>query len=200
MPKEKNYKTTNFVDPLVEIEDTNGDLHFFDHDNPDINLVNMIDAELIKIAGSPILYYQFIAGETQYDPVYMEARDKPIASEPITLYGHYDPKVVEENLTQFGIEVTNDQVFTFNKSYIDQTVKGGLKPGDILQPKFQNQKYEIFEVQEDSFELYGVYHLVCSAKLLRDTEQVVDVPLTDKAETLDGPGIIPTLEEGYDDL
>jgi len=46
--------------------------------------------------------------------------------------------------------------------------------------------YEIFEVVEDSFESYGVYHLVCSAKLLRDTPTIQDTPITDTSEEVGG--------------
>ena len=45
--------------------------------------------------------------------------------------------------------------------------------GDVIRPRFQNLYYELFEVQEDSFESYGVYHLVCAAKLLRDAETLL---------------------------
>ena len=51
---------------------------------------------------------------------------------------------------------------------------------------FQDQDYEIFEVVEDSFESYGVYHLVCSAKLLRDAPDVQDAPLTEVSDELGG--------------
>jgi hypothetical protein len=108
--------------------------------------------------------------------------------------------VLEENLSQFGIELTNDQLFVFNKTYMEQRIRGHLKPGDVLQPKFQNQKYEVIEVQEDSFEIYGVYHLVCSAKLLRDSTDVQDTPLTDSSDPLSRPETIKTLEEKYDAL
>jgi len=53
---------------------------------------------------------------------------------------------------------------------------------------FQEQKYEIFEVVEDSFEAYGVYHLVCSAKLLRDSTEVQDTPLSKVSDELGGYG------------
>ena len=112
----------------------------------------------------------------------MEARNKPIATDPIVVHGHYEPKVLEENLTEFGIEISNDQLFTFNKTYIANRIGRDPIPGDVIKPKFQNQKYEIFQVQEDSFEMYGVYHLICSAKLLRDTEDVQDTPLTDTSD------------------
>jgi hypothetical protein len=88
----------------------------------------------------------------------------------------------------------------FNKSYMEQRIKGHLKAGDVLQPRFQNQKYEIFEVQEDSFEIYGVYHLVCSAKLLRDSADVQNTPLSQVSDRLSRPETIKTLEENYDDL
>jgi len=61
-------------------------------------------------------------------------------------------------------------------------------------------RYEIFEVQEDSFEIYGVYHLVCSAKLLRDSADVQDTPLTEVSPPLGRPHTVQTLEEKYDDL
>ena len=115
----------------------------------------------------------------------MEARNKPIATDPIVVHGHYEPTVLEENLTQFGIELTNDQLFTFNKSYIERLIGRSVIPGDVIKPQFQNQKYEVFQVQEDSFQSYGVYHLVCSAKLLRDSEDVQDTPLSKTNESLD---------------
>ena len=169
--------------------------NFFDPTNPDINLFNMVDDEMIKISGSPILYYQYMQGEDQYDEVYMEARNKPVSKQPVLVFGHYEPKVLEENLTQFGIELTNDQLFIFNKTHMEQRIRGHLKPGDVLEPKFQNQRYEIIEVQEDSFEIYGVYHLVCSAKLLRDSTDVQDVPLTKTSDPLSRPETIKTLDD-----
>jgi hypothetical protein len=46
--------------------------------------------------------------------------------------------------------------------------------------------YEIIEVQEDSFEAYGVYHYICTAKVLRDSEDVQATPLTDTSNPLGG--------------
>ena len=134
----KNYKVGVKPPPLPQLEESDGQLNFFDPANPDINLFNLVDDEMIKIAGSEILYYPYLQGETQYDAVYMEARNKPIAKDPVLVYGHYEPKVLEENLSQFGIELTNDQIFIFNKAYMEQRIRGHLKPGDVLQPRFQN--------------------------------------------------------------
>jgi len=196
----KNYKVNITPPPLPEIADSGGDLNFFDPTNPDINLFNLIDDEMIKISGSELLYFSYMQSQSEYDDVYMEERNKPIAKEPVVVYGHYEPKVLEENLSQFGIELTNDQLFIFNKSYIQQKIRGEVKPGDVIQPRFQNQRYEIFEVQEDSFEIYGVYHLVCAAKLLRDSADVQDAPLTEVSPDLGRPLSIESWEENYEGI
>lgn len=144
-------------------------LSLFDRENPDKNLFNLVDDELIKLAGSEILVYKYFPSEDS-DDVYMESRKKPIASEPIKVYGSYDPRAIEESLTQFGVEVQNDQVFIFNKSYIERRIGRGIIVGDILKPIFQNMKFEVYQVTEDSFEAYGVYHLMVYSKLLRDSQ------------------------------
>jgi hypothetical protein len=137
----------------------------------DQNLFNLVDQEQMRLAGSPLLIYKYYQ-TVETDDVYGEERNKTLSVEPIKVYGHYEPKAIEENLTQFGIELTNDQEFTFNKTHIEKRLGRSLIPGDIIKPEFQNLKYEVFEVQEDSFEMYGVYHLFCSAKLLRDAKDI----------------------------
>ena len=170
--------------PLPELEGKS-ELSFFDQENADINLFNLIDDELIRIAGSELLYYKFYQ-TNDYDEIYLESRSKPIAGEPIDVYGHYEPKPLEQNLTEFGLELTNDQLFVFNKSYISGKIGRDPLEGDIIKPKFQNQKYEIFEVQEDGFQIYGVYHMICVAKLLRDDLEVVNEPYTKKTDDVGG--------------
>ena len=147
-------------------------LNMFDPENPDTGLFNVVDGELIKIAGSELLIFSYIADEN-YDKLYDENRSKTHYNPPKLAFGHYDPRPIEENLSEFGIELTNDQLFTFNKQAIERQIGRRLIPGDVIKPKFQNLFYEVFEVQEDSFEAYGVFHLVCSARVLRDVSEVV---------------------------
>ena len=149
-------------------------LGLFDPDNPDIGLFNRIDDELIGLAGSELLIFKFHL-DGNYDDVFEENRKKIIDQTPITLFGHYDPRPIEENLTEFGIELTNDQLFTFNKAATVGALGRPVIAGDIIQPRFQNQKYEVFEVQEDRFDVYGVYHLIASARLLRDGPDIQNI-------------------------
>lgn len=171
------YKVTT---PPTAIPDDDSEslLSLYDKDNEDKNLFNLIDDEIIKLSGSKVYLYKYFESK-EYDPVYMESRGKTIASDPITLFGHYDPRVVEESLGQYGLEHQNDQIFVFNKSYVERIALRSIQAGDILEPAFQKIKYRVYEVQEDSFESYGVYHLVCHAKLLRDTKSIQDDILPD---------------------
>ena len=181
----KNWKVTTRMPELPDLDEGERLLDMFDQQNADINLLNLVDEEMIRLGGSKMYFYKYY--QTQdYDPVYMESRSKPIAKQAIAIYGHYDPVSMSEELTQFGIELKNDQLFTFNKSYIERKLGRPVIAGDVVKPAFQNQRYEIFEVVEDSFEAYGVYHLVCSAKLLRDSSDIQDEPLTQTSDEVGG--------------
>ncbi len=181
----ENYKVNR--PPLIVPDDNleDSELNLFDPDNPDIVLFDSIDAEQIKLSGSKLHYYKYLQSD-DYDEVYMESRVKPIMKDPMLVHGHYEPQAMSENLTQFGIELQNDQLFIFNKTYIENRLGRTPIPGDVIKPYFQNQRYEIFQVVEDSFESYGVYHLTCSAKLLRDNDKIQSEPLLDTNDTLGG--------------
>ena len=180
----KRFKVNRQMPSLPKLEGGTP-LSFYDPNNPDVNLFNLIDDELIRISGSPLKYFKAYI-ENDYDEVYLEAKNKTVTSEPLLVYGHYEPSVVEEVLSNFGIELTNDQMFVFNKTYIEQALQRSPEIGDHIKPHFQNQKYEISEVQEDSFEMYGVYHVVCTAKLLREDEGTLNQPTTDVADDVGG--------------
>jgi len=179
---DKKYKVTTPMPPIPDM-DSESELSLFDPKNPDINLFNIVDDELIRLSGSKLEFYKMYATEVDVDEVYQEIREKVISRQPIMVYGHYEPSVLQENLAEFGIELTNDQVFTFNRSYITQKIGRYIKPGDVIKPHFQEQKYEIYQVQEDSFEAYGVYHLSCYARLLRDDPEVQTDTLTEVNDT-----------------
>ena len=183
----KNFHVLQDMDPIEEFEG-NDLLNLFDPDNPDIGFFNLLDEENIRLAGSPLLYYKYYQSDQQFSEVYREAREKPIARQAITVNGHYEPTVIEEQLSEFGIELQNDQMFTFNKSYIEKRLGRLPIPGDIVRPKFQDIKYELIEVQEDSFLIYGVYHVICSAKVFRDTSEAVDERHVDPTDPLGGYG------------
>jgi hypothetical protein len=178
------YRVTTGPDQFPDTEESST-LSLFDKHNPDKNLFNLIDDEVIKLSGSEILLYKYHKSDDG-DEVYMENKRKAINSDPVILFGHYDPRVIEENLTQFGVEVQNDQVFTFNKSYVERLVGRTIIIGDILKPSFQDMKFEVYEVQEDSFESYGIYHLMVHCKLLRDSSVIHNDNMLDTTDLVGG--------------
>ena len=114
---------SNFGKYVSDIKIPNTDeyespLRLFNKKN-DQNLFNLIDEESIRLSGSPLMIYKYYQN-INTDDVYGEERNKNLSLEPLRIYGHYEPKVIEENLTQFGIELTSDQQFTFNKSYLER--------------------------------------------------------------------------------
>ena len=171
--KDKKFKVTNPPKkiPIVDIDQDDSMLNLFDDTNPDKDFFNLIDDETIRISGSKVKIYKYYPSE-EFDDVYLESRSKTMAKEPITVFCHYDPKAVDQNLNQFGITIENDQIFTFNKLYIERKLGRSIIVGDIIAPLFQNIKFKVYQVSEDSFESYGVYHLVCYSNLLRDSEDI----------------------------
>lgn len=148
-------------------------LNLYDTGRADINLFNSIDSEQIKLTGSLVRYFKYYQ-DSNYDDVFGEDRSKPISEDFIEVYAHYNPKSIEENLTDFGIELTNDQIFVFNKDDIEEALARKPIAGDQIVTDFQNIRYEIHEVQEDSFKIYGIYHYNCYAKVLRDNPETLN--------------------------
>ena len=68
-----------------------GSLEQFDPDNPERCLFNEWDADIIKIYGSPIFYYEVFIQIGSLDQVYREDRGKLWSNNPITLYASYEP-------------------------------------------------------------------------------------------------------------
>lgn len=151
-------------------------LNMFDENNADISLFNLVDEEIIGLGGSEFYVYKYETDGDTKDDLYGEDRVKKYFSKTL-VRGHYEPLAIQEDLSEFGIQLTNDQTFTFNKAYIESKLGRKLIPGDAIQPRFQNLMFEVFEVQEDAFQSYGVYHLVASGKIRRDLESLIDESL-----------------------
>lgn len=147
-------------------------LNMFHEDNPDIGLFNMLDEEIIAKGGSEFYIYK-VEIDDNYDKLYEEDRLKKYGSK-ILVRGHYNPLPIGQELTEFGIKLSNDQIFTFNKSALDAALGREIAAGDIIKPRFQNIVYEVHEVQEEGFAGYGVYHYVASAQVRRDLESELD--------------------------
>ena len=81
-----------------------GSLQQFDPENPEHCLFNLWDAELIRIAGSPIFYYEVFIQVGSLDKLYREDRGKIWSNLPVQLYALYEPVEMAHVSTEFGID------------------------------------------------------------------------------------------------
>ena len=149
--------------PIVALADdavacVKSKLNMFDPTNPDTGLFNVVDGELVKISGSELLIFAYVADEN-YDKLYDENRAKTHYKPPKLAYGHYDPRPIEENLSEFGIELTNDQLFTFNKQTVERQIGRRLIPGDVIKPKFQTCFMRYLRCRKIASRLMGYFIL-----------------------------------------
>lgn len=167
----KNRTDNQTYEPEFDIPDSQK-LNLFHDNNPDIGYFNRIDQEVIELGGSDFYYIKWYQSDN-YDKLYEEDREKVYASEKILIRGHYPPMPLVQEMSKFGVNFGNDQQFTFNKDYILKKIGREPKPGDIIQPRFQNVYFEVKEVQDQGFQVYGVYHLVLSAQLKKDVDSIM---------------------------
>ena len=67
-------KTVVFADAAIAREGAS-ELNMFDPSNPDIGLFDIIDGELIALAGSEMLIFKY-SSDTNFDDLYDEHRGK----------------------------------------------------------------------------------------------------------------------------
>jgi len=160
----------------LEIEDifNEGTLSVFEDFGADRALFNMVNNELIKLGGSEVTVYKFLSTEN-FDDLYDEDRIKALSPVPVGTYAHFDPVPIQENLSEFGLELTSELSFTFNREEIRKLLGRNLRAGDVIRPAFQNFFYAVYEVQEDSFESYGVYTLTAQARIWRDGDYIYKI-------------------------
>jgi hypothetical protein len=69
-----------------------GTLTQFDPDNPEFELFNSLDQEIIEMGGTPDHVLRGVSStSSNIDELYVEARDKLWSEHPICLSGYYDP-------------------------------------------------------------------------------------------------------------
>jgi hypothetical protein len=103
-----------------------GSLEQFDPDNPERCLWNDWDAEIMKIYGSPVFYYEVFIQTGSLDKLYREDRGKIWSNNPITLYASYEPVAGQNYQSAFGIDSPDEVIFDFN--YRDVVKRIGHPP------------------------------------------------------------------------
>ena len=85
------------------------------------------DAEIIKLGGSPIFYYEAIVPPSTIDPIYWESRSMLWTDTPTVLYALYEPLPIQNYQDMFGIDSGTDTVI-FELNYKDVVQRLGHVP------------------------------------------------------------------------
>lgn len=99
-----------------------GSLQQFDPENPEHDLFNLWDQEVIQIGGSPLYYYDLFINIQNIDQLYVEARDKLWSPCPVCIYGYYDPISSSNQLGMFGIDSPDEIMLEFNYRHVLKTL------------------------------------------------------------------------------
>lgn len=140
-----------------------GSLRNFDPDSPEHDLLNRWDEEAIKIAGSPIFYYEAFIQQQTVDPIYWEDRGKLFSQFPIALYAFYEP-IPSQNLQgNFGFDSPDEMLFHLNYKATLRDVGHPPKIGSRIFTPHLSENWVIVQRNLGEFRKWGVLRidLIC---------------------------------------
>ena len=136
-----------------------GSLQQFDPTNPEHNLFNLWDEEIIKIGGSPIFYYEVFIQSQTVDPLYQEDRGKIWSTVPVQLYAYYDPVEQQNFQTAFGIDSPDELIFELNYRATLNALGHPPKVGSRIYTPAKRENWEIIQRKVGEFRLWGELRL-----------------------------------------
>jgi hypothetical protein len=160
-----------------------GSMQQFDPENPEHNLFNQWDQELIEIGGSPIFYYEVFIQKSTVDPVYLEDRGKLFSNFPIQLWALYDPVTQQFYSTVFGADSPDELIFELNYRNVLDTIGHPPKIGSRIFTPHKQENWVILERKVSENQMWGEIRLqlVCERFQENTTtnEGTVEQPKTD---------------------
>ena len=146
-----------------------GSLQQFDPNNPELNLFNQWDEEVIRIGGSPIYYYEVMIQPNTLDPLWREDRGKIFASQPIEIYGYYDPIPSQQFQNVFGIDSPDEIQMEFNYRAVLQAIGHPPKIGSRLWTPHKRENWIIVQRNVGEFKLWGELRLTIMVQRFQES-------------------------------
>lgn len=147
-----------------------GSLQQFDPENPEHNLLNSYYAEVVKIYGISIFYYELMIQTSSVDPLYVEDRGKLWSPIPIEIYALYDPKASQNAQSLFGIDAPDEMIFEFNYKDVLQRIGHPPKVGSRLFTPHKSENWELIQCGDTEFKLWGQYGLQMICRKLQESK------------------------------
>lgn len=136
-----------------------GSVQQYDPSNPEHDLFNLWDEEIIRIGGSPIMYYEVFINTGDIDTVYNEARNKIFSNNPVQLYGLYEPIRSQNQMMAFGFDSPDQMMFELNYNAVLCTLGHMPKIGSRLYTPHLRENWEIVQLNRGEFKLWGALRL-----------------------------------------
>lgn len=147
-----------------------GEFITYDPNNKSIDLQNKYDAELIRINGTPIYYYEVIIDTSVVDPEYNEARAKLFNPCYTILWAFYQPPDQVNMSGLFGIDNPDEEV-TFELNY--KAVKDCLghipKIGSRIFTPHRRENWIIIDYKLANFQLWSAFRLILHCRKFQET-------------------------------
>jgi len=136
-----------------------GSLQQFDPENPEHDLFNLWDQEVIEIGGSPLFYYEVFINVNNIDELYVEARDKLWSQCPICVHGYYDPIPSQNAMGAFGFDSPDEMMFEFNYRHVLSTIGHAPKIGSRIYSPHKREHWVVVQRNVEVFKLWGEIRL-----------------------------------------
>lgn len=147
---------------------TVGAIQQFDPENPEHNLFQMWDQEVIQQGGSPIFYYEVFIPSGKIDPIYWEARSKVFSNFPVQLWCYYDPQPGQNLQNQFGIDSPDEMIFELNVRAVLSAVGHLPKIGSRLFTPHKREHWKIIQRNMGEFKMWGELRLQLITERFQD--------------------------------
>jgi hypothetical protein len=136
-----------------------GSLRMFDPSSPEHDLFNSWDEEAIKIAGTPLFYYEVFIQQNTVDPIYVEDRGKLWSPNPIALYCYYEPIKSKNDLTNFGIDAPDEMIFELNYRAALRAIGHPPKIGSRVFSPHLSENWVVIQRNLAQFKKWGAIRL-----------------------------------------
>jgi hypothetical protein len=152
-----------------------GSLQQFDPNSLSHDLFQRYDEEMIKISGTPIIYYEVMIQEQTVDPLYLEDRGKLFSPCGITLYAFYEPPQQMNMSGLFAIDTPDEEIILeLNYKAVQRELCGrgsGPMPkiGSRIYTPHRGENWIIIDYRLDQFKLWGALRLMLHCKKFQET-------------------------------
>lgn len=134
----------------------------------DLALINQIDAESIRIGGSPILYFEMLLQKQTIDPLYREDRGKIWSQCPVELYATYEPIGSQNYMNMFGMDSSDQLKFELNLKATYKKLGYPPKIGSRIWTPHKKENWVIVERKVADFKFWGEFHLILECERFQE--------------------------------